>query len=68
MKVRFPHFPELSFEEFLDMQQFAFVSRRTRSSYLSPRLMDGILHRERFFFQLFPEYLPKDYSSPYCIW
>jgi hypothetical protein len=145
MKVRFPHFPELSFEEFLDMQQFALpyvqpsnmqvkigplttqfirfyardpmrtitelrddtdlrkdwdlhfpeihflhmenlnqelhallakygfpqkkiapilgrnkvnVSRRTRSSYLSPRLMDGILHQERFFFQLFPEYLP----------
>lgn len=35
------------------------VSGRSRQSYFTPGLVAELLQRERFFFQLFPEYLPQ---------
>lgn len=35
------------------------VSKRTRPSYLTPAMIEQVRHRDRFFYQLFPEYLPQ---------
>lgn len=35
------------------------TSKRTRSTYFTPEVVEHVLHAERFLYQLFPEYLPS---------
>ncbi|HRH38107.1 MAG TPA: hypothetical protein PK760_07175, partial [Flavobacteriales bacterium] len=35
------------------------TTERSRPSYLTPAILDRVLHAERFFYQLLPEYLPS---------
>ena len=40
------------------------TTQRTRSDYLTPKIVEHVLHAERFLFQMLPEYLPAGIAHP----